>query len=148
MVPAAAPAAAPASLSDFVDSDVGDVDLKEGGGKGKLVVGLLAAAGIAAGAFFFVNGQQEAPAPAAPVDTTPQVFKAKSVIEDTQGPKGAKGQNVDRTPGTEVQKSKRRRGGGGGGGGGNAGNNQGPEPVTSQRGDKVKLSDSDNPLGN
>ena len=103
---------------------------------------------VAAGAvsYFMTQGGAAAPAPAADA-AAPQVFKAKSVIDDTQGPRGAKGQDVDRTPGTDIKKARRRGGGGrSGGGGGAAGNAAGPKP-TSSRSTKLELSDSKNPLG-
>jgi hypothetical protein len=117
----------------------------EGGGKGKLIVGIAVIAGIAAAVFFMTRGG--APAEQAPAEAaTPQVFKAKSVLDDTQGPRGAKGQDVDRTPGTEVKKARRGGGGSRRSGGGDGDTNTQQDPST-KRSRKLEISDSKNPLG-
>ena len=65
---------------------------------------------------FWKNSQTPPPAPVAPVEQ--RVIEATAVPDDTQGPKGAQGQEgVTRTPERELGKSGGGRRGGGGGGG-------------------------------
>ena len=115
------------------------------GGKGKIILAVVGLATLAAaGAYFATQGggtPEASPAEAA----APLEFKAKSVIDDTQGPRGAKGQDVDRTPGTKIKKA--RRTGGGERRGGSDTNSQ-PTDSGSSRSTKLELSDSKNPLGN
>jgi len=115
-----------------------DLDPPKGGAGKWIVLGLLVAGG-GVGAFMYLNQKQEPEAaPAAPTEV--RVIEAKAVPEDTQGPKAAKGADVDRTPGmADSKKTKRSRGGGGGS---NNNNNK-----KDSGGKKIKLSDSDDPLG-
>ncbi len=146
---AAAPAAAVGdafAASGFADSyaDVGDYKPKGGAGKWIVLVLLL---GAGAGGFFWWQGQQKAKdaeaAEAAAVPAEEKVIQAVAVPEDTEDLKTAKGQEVDRLPGAEVEQKKRRTGGSGG--------RSGSYPTTKKNpredGRSIKLGDNDDPLG-
>ncbi len=121
------------------DDGAYDFDPPKSGGAAKWVILGLVVAGGGVGGYLYLN-QQKAPEPEPAAPTEVRVIEAKAVPEDTQEPKAAEGADVDRTPGLE--RDKKRGGGGGGGGGGRRANNKKKDDGT-----KIKLSDSDDPLG-
>lgn len=122
-------------------SGMDDLDLdkpkKSGALWGAIVVGVLALAG---GGYFFMQGQDkpvEETKPAGPV----KVIGGGDVPPDTQGPKAAKGKNVDSSSGTVFKEGSGPRPGGarpsGGGGGGSS---------KKKKKDQVKITKTDDPL--
>jgi hypothetical protein len=123
--PAHSPAAAPAAPAIFAapepSYDTGGDAEPGSGGALKWIAVLLLVVGGGAGGLFFLRGKPPKPAPAAPAAPA-RVIDASVVPDDTQGPRGAQGQDgVTRTPDRELGGGGRRRGGGGGRGGGGRG---------------------------
>src|SRR5690606_10328302 len=126
--PFGGPAPAPVAAADFgggnafASSDYTDVpdDYKPKGGAMKWVV-LLVLVGGGVGGFMWWKQQESAKAAAAAAaqqDTRPApVFPAGSVPDDAEDRKAARGQDVNRRPEAEIEKSRRNGGGDGGNGG-------------------------------
>jgi hypothetical protein len=143
---AAAPAAAPAFADPAPMAMDAGFDEPKGGGAGKWIVLVVLLVGGGAGGFFYWKNQQKAaaPPPAAPAEA--KVIEATAVPDDTQGPRGAKGQEgVTKTPDRDLSKGGKRRGGGGGGGGG--GSRGGGGGKSKGNGKAIELKAGDDPLG-
>jgi hypothetical protein len=145
--PFGSPAAdAPAfSSSPAASFDAGDDN--EGGGSGSkvgLIIGLVLVLG-GVGAYFAFGRKpaEETPPPAAPTEV--KVIKSGEVPPDTQGPRTAKGGDIDATHGAQIKETDRRTGGGGGGGGSSS-----PPPSTEPKKKKedkaTKIESTDDPL--
>lgn len=138
---AAAPAASFAVDTPAVDTSY-DFDEK-GGGMGKwVVIAVLLIGGGVGGFMFYKNQNKPAPVPTAPAEA--RVIEASTVPDDTQGPKGAKGADADRTPEREYTGGKRRSGGGGGKG--RTRNASSSRGKSSGKG-AIELKSGDDPLG-
>ena len=131
----------PESLSTFDDSDS---DGGGGGSKVGIIVVLVLALG-GAGAYFAFGrtpAEEEAP-PAAPTEI--KVIKSGEIPPDTQGPRAAKGGNLDATHGAHIKETERRTGGGGGGGGGSSASSNAPKKKKEDKATKIEK--TDDPLG-
>ncbi len=138
---AAAPVAAAFSDPAPAMAAGGYDDIKTGG-SGKWIVLAVLLVGGGVGGYMFWKNNQRAPAPP-PAPTEAKVIDATAVPEDTQGPKGAEGQEgVTKTPEREYTGGKRRGGGGKSHGGG------GSRPKKSgSDGKAIKLNAGEDPLG-
>lgn len=144
--PAAAPAAMPAAAPAFANPAPMAMDTSfdepKSGGAGKWIVLMVLLVGGGAGGYMFWKNNQKAPPPP-PAPTEAKVIEATAVPDDTQGPRGAKGQEgVTKTPDRDLSKGGggKRRGGGGGGGGGGGSKKKGDGKV-------IELKSGDDPLG-
>jgi len=104
-------------------------------------IGLLVVlVGGGAAAFFLLGNKKEEPPPAAPVEV--KVLKAGEVPPDTQGPRTAKGADINSTQGSQIKEGDRRNTGGGGGG------STTPSDAPKKKKDdkKTKIEQTDDPL--
>ena len=109
-----------------------------------LIIGLLVVlVGGGAAAFFLLGNKKEEPPPQAPVEV--KVLKAGEVPPDTQGPRTAKGADINSTQGSQIKEGDRRNtGGGGGGGGGSTTPSDAPKKKKDDK--KTKIEQTDDPL--
>ncbi|PCC70951.1 hypothetical protein SAMN02745121_02582 [Nannocystis exedens] len=151
-VPASAPfASSPADAPAFASSpaasfDAGDdVESSGSGSKIGLIIGLVLVLG-GAGAYFAFGRKpaEEAPPPAAPTEV--KVIKSGEVPPDTQGPRAAKGGDIDATHGAQIKETDRRTGGGGGGGGSSSSPPSSTEPKKKKEDKATKIESTDDPL--
>ncbi|MBZ5715458.1 hypothetical protein [Nannocystis pusilla] len=149
--PAAAPfSSAPAESPAFssmpaASFDAGDDNEGGGGSKIGLIIGLVLVLG-GVGAYFAFGRKpvEEAPPPAPPTEI--KVIKSGEVPPDTQGPRAAKGGEIDATHGAHIKETERRTGGGGGGGGGSSSPPSSTEPKKKKEDKATKIESTDDPL--
>lgn len=133
---------APSFSSAGASFDGGD-DESRGGSKMGLIIGLLVVlVGGGAAAFFLLGNKKEEPPPQAPVEV--KVLKAGEVPPDTQGPRTAKGADINSTQGSQIKEGDRRNTGGGGGGGGSTTPSDAPKKKKDDK--KTKIEQTDDPL--
>jgi hypothetical protein len=148
--PAAAPfSSAPAESPAFSSTpaasfDVGDDNEGGGGSKIGLIIGLVLVLG-GVGAYFAFGRKpaEEAPPPAAPTEL--KVIKSAEIPPDSQGPRTAKGGDIDATHGAHIKETDRRTGGGGGGGGSSSPPSS-TEPKKKKEDKATKIESTDDPL--
>lgn len=150
-VPAAAPfASAPAEIPAFSPSpaasfDAGDdVESSGSGSKIGIIIGLVLVIG-GAGAYFAL-GRKPAEEPAPQVAPTEiKVIKSGEVPPDTQGPRTAKGGEIDATHGAHIKETDRRPSGGSGGNSSNTAPSS-TEPKKKKEDKATKIESTDDPL--
>lgn len=98
--------------------DFDDFEKKSKGGAAKwVIIAAVVLGGGLAGGYFMMNKE---PPPAQAPQGTSKVISAGDIPPDTQGPKVAKGADVDESSGTRFKKGPERAHSGGGGGGGSS----------------------------
>lgn len=144
--PPAAVEPAPAINPDFASTYAGDDDIKVKGGAGKWILIGLVVVGAAGGGGYYYYNQQQKNAPPPPVEKGPvQVIEAGEVPPDSEGPQGAKGADVDKTPVQDIKGGN--KGGGNKGGGGGGGGGKKVKKKTKKNNNEVDLSNGNDPLG-
>ncbi|MCY0988350.1 hypothetical protein OV203_14555 [Nannocystis sp. ILAH1] len=139
--PADAPAFASTPAASFDSGD--DVESGGSGSKIGIIIGLVLVLG-GAGAYFALGRKpaEEAPPPAAPTEL--KVIKSGEVPPDTQGPRTAKGGEIDATHGAHIKETDRRTGGGSGGG--SSSTPSSTEPKKKKDDKATKIESTDDPL--
>ncbi|MDC0671289.1 hypothetical protein [Nannocystis radixulma] len=149
--PAAAPfSSAPAESPAFSSTpaasfDAGDDNEGGGGGKIGLIIGLVLVLG-GVGAYFAFGRKPVEEAPPPPAPTELKVIKSAEIPPDSQGPRTAKGGDIDATHGAHIKETERRTGGGGGGGGGSSSPPSSTEPKKKKEDKATKIESTDDPL--
>jgi hypothetical protein len=147
--PAASPfGSAPSESPGFSSAPAASFDVgddHEGGSSSKmgLIIGLVLVLG-GVGAYFAFGRKpvEEAPPPAAPTEL--KVIKSGEVPPDTQGPRTAKGGDIDVAHGAQIKETERRTGGGGGGGSSSPPSSS--EPKKKKDDKATKIESTDDPL--
>lgn len=148
--PAAPFGSAPADVPAFSSTpaasfDAGDDSESSGGGsKIGLIIGLVIVLG-GAGAYFALGRKPAEEVAPPPAPTELKVIKSGEVPPDTQGPRTAKGGDIDATHGAQIKETE-RRGGGGGGGGGSSSPPSSTEPKKKKDDKATKIESTDDPL--
>ncbi len=141
--PAPAFPAPPAASPSFGGGDyAGDLDDEPKKGKGAMIgiiVAVIVLAGV--GGFFALSGGDKTEEPASASGPV-KVIGGGDVPPDTQGPKTAKGADVDSVTGTQFKEGQRPTGGGTRPAGGGSGST----PTKKKTDDKTKIVNTDDPL--
>ncbi|WP_434421257.1 hypothetical protein [Nannocystis pusilla] len=138
---ASTPSFASTPAASFDSGD--DIESSGSGSKIGIIIGLVLVLG-GAGAYFALGRKpaEEAPPPAAPTEV--KVIKSGEVPPDTQGPRTAKGGEIDATHGAHIKETDRRTGGGGGGS--SSAPPSSTEPKKKKDDKATKIESTDDPL--